>query len=429
MLSNGFIINNDKTIIHPDLFGGPKMMRTRFSFNYVRAKTAARGIFKTDALGRFNGVVVLFLGLPLVLALSCGVNAAPAGPGAGPPPLVMVATVIEQDVNPPTEYVGHVEAIQRVDLRARVEGFLEQVNFKEGSDVHAGDLLYVIEPAPYQSKVDAAKASLAQAEAILTKARQYLHRAQTVRSGGISATDLDNAVAEELRAKAQFEQAKADLQLSQINLGYTSIRAPISGRIGRTAFTQGNLVGPDSGALARIVQLDPIRVVYSISENDLDAINTAFKDADRSKDRPILLPRIKLADGQLFKTVGRMDFVDNTVDVSTGTITVRALFGNTDGTLIPGQYVTVLVAQKEPNLMPVVPQASVLEDHEGHYVLLVDDQNRVAVRRVKTGPVAGVNWAVESGLAVNERVIVEGVQKVKPGQVVKTSGTDGHKGR
>jgi membrane fusion protein (multidrug efflux system) len=429
MLSNGFIINNNKTIIHPDLFGGPKMMRTRFSFNYVRAKTAARGIFKTDALGRFNGVVVLFLGLPLVLALSCGVNAAPAGPGAGPPPLVMVATVIEQDVNPPTEYVGHVEAIQRVDLRARVEGFLEQVNFKEGSDVHAGDLLYVIEPAPYQSKVDAAKASLAQAEAILTKARQYLHRAQTVRSGGISATDLDNAVAEELRAKAQFEQAKADLQLSQINLGYTSIRAPISGRIGRTAFTQGNLVGPDSGAMARIVQLDPIRVVYSISENDLDAINTALKDADRSKDRAILLPRIKLADGQLFKTVGRMDFVDNTVDVSTGTITVRALFSNTDGTLIPGQYVTVLVAQKEPNLMPVVPQASVLEDHEGHYVLLVDDQNRVAVRRVKTGPVAGVNWAVESGLAVNERVIVEGVQKVKPGQVVKTSGTDGHKGR
>jgi multidrug efflux pump subunit AcrA (membrane-fusion protein) len=129
------------------------------------------------------------------LTLSFGVNAAPSVSGAGPPPLVTVATVIEQDVNPPAEYVGHVEAIQSVDLRARVEGFMEKVNFKEGSDVNAGDLLYVIEPAPYQAKVDAAKASLAQAQAMLTKARQYLHRAQTVRSGGISATDLDNAVA------------------------------------------------------------------------------------------------------------------------------------------------------------------------------------------------------------------------------------------
>lgn len=405
--------------MHPDLFGGLKMMQTRFSFNYVREITAAKGIFKTDASGHFNGFVVLFFSMLLLLALSCGVNAAPAGLG-GPPPLVTVATVIEQDVNPPAEYVGHVEAIQSVDLRARVEGVLEQVNFKEGSDVHGGDLLYVIEQAPYQARVDAAKASLAQAEAILTKARQYLHRVQTVRSGGISASDLDNAVAEELRAKAQFEQAKADLQLSQINLGYTSIRAPISGRIGRTAFTKGNLVGPNSGTLSRIVQLDPVRVVYSISENDLSAINVALKDANGGKNHPMLMSRIKLAGDQVLETKGHVDFVENTVDVSTGTIAVRALFINPIGTLIPGQYVTVLVAQSEPNPIPVVPQAAVLEDHDGRYVLLVDDQNRVAVRRVKTGPVVGANWAIESGLSANERVIVEGVQKVRPGQIVKT---------
>ena len=412
-------------------------MRTKLRFNCPQrlaamifsSKYSKQSLFKTDVSGCFTGSIVLLLSMLLILTLSFGVNAAPPASGAGPPPLVTVATVIEQDVNPPTEYVGHVEAIQSVDLRARVEGFLEKVNFKEGSDVNAGDLLYVIEPAPYQSKVDAAKASLAQAEAILTKARQYLHRAQTVRSGGISATDLDNAVAEELRAKAQLEQAKADLQLSQINLGYTSIKSPISGRIGRTAFTRGNLVGLDSGTLARIVQLDPIRVVYSISENDLDAFNIAIKDADRGKNHPILLPQIKLAGGQIFKTKGHVDFVDNTVDASTGTIAVRALFSNAEGTLIPGQYVTVLVTRKEPKPMPVVPQAAILEDHQGHYVLLVDDQNKVAVRRVKTGPVVGVNWAVESGLAVNERVIVEGVQKVRPGQVVKTSGTDGHQGR
>jgi len=413
-------------------------MRTKFNVNCPRGITdeifndnqyPEWGLFKIDPSRGFKGSVVLLLSGFLMLVLSYGVNAAPAGPGTGPPPQVTVATVIEQDVNPPAEYVGHAEAIQSVVLRARVEGFLERVDFKEGSDVQAGNLLYVIEQAPYQARVNAEKASLAQAEAILTKARQYLHRAQTVRSGGISATDLENAVAEELRAKAQFEQVKANLQIAQINLGYTAIKAPISGRIGRTAFTKGNLVGPDSGALARIVQSDPIRVVYSISENDLDSINMALKDADREKNHPMLMPQIKLAGGQILETKGHVDFVDNTVDVSTGTIAVRALFKNPKGTLIPGQYVTVLVARSEPKPMPVVPQSAVLEDHDGRYVLLVDDRNQVAVRRVKTGPVVGASWAVESGLAVNERVIVEGVQKVQPGQTVKTTIAEKNKGR
>jgi RND family efflux transporter MFP subunit len=413
-------------------------MRTKLIVNYFQRITAAIyhknkypkvGIIKTNASISIYGAVILLLCVLQVLALPFEVNAAPAGPETGPPPRVTVATVTEQDVNPPAEYVGHVEAVQSVDLRARVEGFLERVDFKEGSDVHAGDLLYVIEQVPYQAKVDADKASLAQAEAILTKASQYLHRAQTVRSGGISATDLDNAVAEELRAKAQLEQARANLHIAQINLGYTTIKAPIGGRIGRTAFTRGNLVGPDSGALARIVQLDPIRVVYSISENDLAAVNMALKDAVRDKNPPLLMPRIKLPGGQVLKTAGNVDFVDNAVDASTGTIAVRALFKNPKGTLLPGQYVTVLVSRKEPKLMPVVPQAAILEDHDGRYVLLVDDQNRVAMRRVKTGPVIGVNWAVESGLSVNERVIVEGVQKVRPGQAVKAAGVDEHQGR
>ena len=384
---------------------------------------------KKDARDLLNGPSILFLSILLILGIHCKAIAAPAGPTTGPQPQVTVAKVIEQDVNPPSEYVGHVEAVQSVNLRARVEGFLERVEFKEGSDVHAGDLLYVIEQAPYLAKVDADKASLAQAEAILTKAQQYLRRAQNVRSGGISATDLDNAVAEELRAKAQLEQAKANLQIARININYTSIRAPINGRIGRTAFTIGNLVGPNSGALARIVQLDPIRVVYSISENDFAAVNIALKDADQGKNNPILMPRIKLADGQILKIEGHVDFVDNTVDVSTGTIAVRALFKNLDGTLLPGQYVTILVTKSTPKPMPVVPQTAVLEDHEGRYVLLVDNQSRVGVRRIKTGPVVGANWAVESGLSVNERVIVEGVQKVRPGQTVKTITADEHQGR
>jgi RND family efflux transporter MFP subunit len=413
-------------------------MRTKFTSHYYKAiiagifsgkKYPEERLFKMNTSAFLKAPVILLLNIFLVFTLSFEVNAAPAGPKTVPPPQVTVARVVEQDVNPPSEYVGHMEAVQSVDLRARVEGFLERVEFKEGSEVHAGDLLYVIEQAPYQAKVDADKASVAQAEAILTKAQQYLRRAQNVRSGGISATDLDNAVAEELRAKAQLEQAKANLQIARINLNYTSIRAPISGRIGRTAFTIGNLVGPNSGALARIVQLDPIRVVYSISENDLAAVNIALKDADKGKNNSMLMPRIKLADGQILKIKGHVDFVDNTVDVSTGTIAVRALFKNPDGTLLPGQYVTILVSKSAPKPMPVVPQTAVLEDRDGRYVLLVDDQSRVAVRRIKTGPVVGANWAVESGLAANERVIVEGVQKVRPGQIVKTAAADEHQGR
>jgi RND family efflux transporter MFP subunit len=374
-------------------------------------------------------VCSILFSLLLMWVFPEGALSGPTGPGDVPAPLVTVAKVTEQDVNPPAEYVGHVQAVQAVDLRARIEGFLEQVKFKEGSDVHAGDLLYVIEKAPYQAKVDADTAIVIQATATHTKGRQYLERVRTVRSGGVSQSDIDDAVAEELRAKGELEQAKANLKRSQLDLGYTMVTAPITGRIGRTAYTRGNLVNPASGSLARIVQIDPIRVVYSISENDLATINMALKDASNGKKHPILTPRIKLPEGQVLETTGQIDFVNNTVDPDTGTIAVWALFNNPDATLLPGQYVTVLVTRSQPNLMTVVPQSAVLEDHDGHYVLVVNGQNKVSVRRINTGPVVGVNWAVKSGLAINERVIVQGVQKVQPGQLVKTTFSDEQKGK
>jgi membrane fusion protein (multidrug efflux system) len=405
---------------HPRL----KCLEAPLDFRYRRLrldKACARTVYPL--------LLALLLGLLITSAFPGSALGGPPGPGGGSLPLVTVAKVTEQDVNPPAEYVGHVQAVQTVDLRARIEGFLEQVKFREGSDVRAGDLLYVIEQTPYQAKVDADTARVTQATATLTKALQYLERVRTVRSGGVSATDIDDAVAEELRAKAQLEEDKANLERSRLDLGYTMVRAPISGRIGRTAYTKGNLMNPASGPLARIVQIDPIRVVYSISENDLVAIKIALKDAARGKKHPMLAPRIKLPGGKVLKTSGQIDFVDNTVDPGTGTIAVWALFDNPDGMLLPGQYVTVLVARSQPELMTVVPQAAVLEDHDGRYVLLVDDQNRVVMRRVETGPVVDVNWVIKSGLAVNERVIVQGIQKVRPGQTVKTITKEQRQGR
>jgi membrane fusion protein (multidrug efflux system) len=333
--------------------------------------------------------------------------------------MVTVATVTEQDVSPTAEYVGHVEAIEAVDLRARVEGFLEKVNFEEGDFVQAGDLLYVIEQAPYQAKVDADRARLEQARAELARAGQHLKRLREARPESIPATDMDNGVAAELKARAHLAEAEATLTRSELDLGYTTIRAPISGRIGRTAYTRGNLVGPASGPLARIVQMDPIRVVYSISENDLAAIQTALRDADKGEKSRLLEPRLQLAGGDMGSSPGRVSFVDNQIDPGTGTIAVRAVFDNHGGHLLPGQYVTVLVTPTAPRMMPVVSQAAVLVSQEGRFVLVVDKESRVAARPITIGPAVGTMWAVESGLAADDRVIVQGIQRVRPGQTVQ----------
>ena len=367
--------------------------------------------------GYFN----TFFLLSLVL-LTTFINVATAAPDnkAEQAPQVSIVTVTEQNVNPLTEYVAHLEAVQSVDLQARVSGFLEQVNFKEGSQIKAGDLLYVIEPAPYRMKVAMNRARVAKAEATLRQANQHLGRIKSVRSGGVPVTDLEAAEAAALQALADLQEAEAELKLAEIDLEYTRISAPISGRIGATALTQGNLCGPTSGTLARIVQLDPIRVLFSISENDFNAIKAARKDAIGQKSGGVMSPRVQMPDGRVLENSGRIDFVDNQVDPSTGTIAVRALFENPDGLLLPGQYVTLLASQTETRLLPIIPQAAVLEDRDGRYVLLVNDQNQVEQRRIKTGATVNSMWAVEKGLAAGERLIVEGLQKVRPGQVVKT---------
>ncbi len=337
-----------------------------------------------------------------------------------PPPKVGVYIVKKMDATLAHTYVGHIEAIQSVDLRARVEGFIEKVDFREGDIVRTGKLLYLIEPAPYKAKVKSREADIAAAEAELSRTEQHLKRLETARPESIRATDLDNAKAVAASAKARLEAARAALVLAQLDLNYTRITAPITGRIGRTAYTRGNLVNPASGPLAKIVQTDPVWVMYAVSENEVGTIRRALAAGDVRNQIPdrILAPHLKLGDGQPYPDSGRVDFVDNEVDPRTGTIIIRARFKNPKGWLIPGQYVTVEVKAGAPRPQPVVPQAAVLIGEQGRYVLIVGDDNRVAARPIVIGPAVGTNWSVDEGLKPGEKVVLHGLQKVRPGQQV-----------
>jgi RND family efflux transporter MFP subunit len=411
----------------------------RFLFNINRFKpiaakrpTVLKRLYSSRIINknrRLNFFILWISLLCLFIVPVVGLASLPDSENA-PVPLVAVEPVIVQDINSPEDYVGHVEAIQAVDLRARVEGFLEKINFKEGDAVQSGDLLYTIEQAPYQTEVDVSKAGVAEAEAELVRANQHMERLQTALPESIPAMDIDEAIATQLRAKAQIAQAKAVLARSELDITYTMIHAPISGRIGRTTYTKGNLVGPTSVPLARIVQMDPIRVVFSISENDLTVIQSAMENTVVNfRENPVVVTRLRLSDGTLFDADGRIDFVDNEVDRTTGTIAVRAEFANPQGRLIPGQYINVLLTMAQPNLLPVVSQAAVQQDHDGSYVLTVDKDNQVVMRRVKTGPVIGDVWAIETGLNEGDLVIVQGIQKVRPGMTVKTTINDNGQGR
>ena len=369
----------------------------------------------------------IFTGLLLALFFFGDITQAVEKKGEQPP-LVTVETVAMENINPPWEYVGHVEAIQSVDLRARVKGFLEKVNFKEGSSVSSGDLLYILEQAPYQVRVDAAVASLARTKAAHIRADLYLQRVRTVLPGGVPETDVDAAVAEEVLTRTRRQEAESILKLSQLDLEYTRIKAPIDGRIGRTAFTKGNLLEPDSPPLSRIVQINPIRVVYSISENNPDLIKMALKDSllqKKETDLHMLKHRIRMPSGEILKTTGIIDFLNNMVDPGTGTITVRAVFENPDGLLLPGQYVTILAEKGDGNFLPMVPLASLQEDKNGQYILVVNKKKQVDLRRITTGGVSGTKIAVKSGVTKGEKVIVQGLQKVRPGQIVKTTSSNG----
>ncbi len=363
---------------------------------------------------RLRPLLALCLALPLLTGCDEKKEAAapPASPAVGVRPAAM------KGVSQSFAFVGHIKAVDKVDVRARVEGFLEKVAFREGQDVKAGDLLYQIEKVQFQSQVDQAKANLASAEAEATNAQlQYNRQFELSRHQFSPQATVDQNKAALDTARAKVLQTQAALTQAQVNLDYTDIRAPIAGRIGRTAYTLGNLVNPASGVLATIVSQDPIYVLFPVSVRDLEIIREARRTEEGGLAKIEI--RLRLPTGSEYPHRGVWNLTDPQVDQQTDTLIMRATVPNPERQLVDGEFVTAIIRERREEPRLVIAQAAVQIDQSGSYVLVVDDQHKVEQRRIQTGPNRDTDVVITSGLKEGEKVVVDGIQKVRPGQVVR----------
>jgi len=372
---------------------------------------------------RLLNYVVLLIAILLTIWFFLGSRKeVTSSPDAGPQakiqaetPLVRVQKVVQKEITETREYVGRVEAIDSVDLVARVSGYLESIDFEEGHFVKAGDLMFTIEKARFLAEIEARKGTVAQIEANVTEAEKYLRRVQSAKGGSVPEKDIESAQRDVDYNKAQLVSAKANLKLADIDLEYTTVRAPISGRVTKKLYSIGDYVGPSSGTIATIVRFDPIRVVCSMSEVEyLDLMERSGSSPEK-----IFSPTLRLPNNSMYPFKGLWDFADTAIDPSTGTISLRSRYANPDGLLIPGGYVNVVLAQVKGELLPLVPQAAVSESREGSYVYVVGDNNVVKTRIIKKRSTIGTDWVVEEGIRVGETIVVEGIQKVRHGQTVR----------
>jgi membrane fusion protein (multidrug efflux system) len=350
------------------------------------------------------------------LAAPGDVAAQPAAPQAVP---VGVITAQEQAVNRPLEYVGRVEAMERVGVTARVVATLMEVQFTEGALVKAGDPLYKLDRAPFEAAVKDAQGALYQAQAVLTNATLQRQRAEELaRTQAGTVAERDTRIAAERSAQGSVMRAEAALADAAINLGYTEIVSPIEGRIGRTAITRGNTVGPDSGVLATIVQQDPMFVTFPVSQRDLLELRRSGAQATQTSS---YLVQLRFSDGSVYPQQGRIDFVDVAVDRATDTIVVRAKVDNPQRALVDGLFVRVAVLGEKPEMKVVIPQAALLADQEGVYVFVVQDGKAVPRRVTMGGETPEGGGIVESGLKPGDQVIATGLQLVRPNAPVLAS--------
>ena len=317
-----------------------------------------------------------------------------------------------QQVAQTRDFVGRVNAIGRVEVQARVKGYLEEVLFKEGDPIKKGDHLYHIEKGEYQAAVEQAQGALERTKGAKALTAIQLQRAEDLlaKSAGTAAS-RDQALAEDQRAAGDLMSAQASLDNANRNLGYTDIVSPIAGKISKTNVTIGNVVGPASGDLTLIVSQDPMYVTFPVSQRDFLHLRVSPKD---------LKVKIRFADGTAYNQVGTINFVDVSVDRATDTVLVRATMPNPDGALIDGQLVTVILETEQPQEKVMVPQGALIADQEGIYVFVVED-GKAAIRRVKPGGEIGANVVIDQGLKGGEQVIVEGLQSIRPGQPVQAT--------
>jgi membrane fusion protein, multidrug efflux system len=344
---------------------------------------------------------------------------APAVAQQAPPAAIPVGVVKAErkSIEKTLDFVGRVEAINRVEIRARVQGFLEAVLFKEGDPIKEGDPLYRIEKGLFQSAVEQAEGALTRSKASKALTEVQLSRAEDLlaKNAG-TAVARDQAAAADEQAKGQIQSDQANLDTAKINLGYTDIVAPVSGRIGRTNITKGNVVGPDSGPLTIVVSQDPMYVTFPVSQRELLRAQEVGYQIKFNE----IKAAIRFADGRTYDQVGRLNFVDVTVDRATDTVLMRASFPNPASVLTDGQFVRVSLGSSTPQEVVVVPQSALIADQEGVYVFVVED-GKAVVKRIKPGREDGTDVVVQEGLSGNEQVIVEGLQGVRPGVSVKAS--------
>lgn len=354
------------------------------------------------------------LGLLVVAALSPAAHAQQGAPAA-----IAVGTVAAErrPIAPGLEFVGRVDAIDKVEVKARVTGYLEEVLFKEGDLIKEGAPLYRIEKGLFQAAVEQAQGALERSKASKTLSKIQLDRAEELlaKNAG-TAVARDQAQAADGQANGAMMQDEANLQTAKINLGYTDITSPITGKVGKTNVTKGNVIGPDSGPLTVIVSQDPMYVTFPVSQREF----LRLQQTQRQLDLDSINVLLRFADDSNYSEKGRINFVDVTVDRSTDTVLVRATFPNPSGGLVDGQLVRVRAESATPQERVLVPQAALIADQEGIYVFVVED-GKAAMRRLKVAGESGTDAIVEQGLSGGEQVIVQGVQAVRPGAAVKAT--------
>jgi membrane fusion protein (multidrug efflux system) len=353
----------------------------------------------------------------LTVAGACGGETAPATP---PPPEVLVATVEQRDVPVVTELVGQTKGSQDVEIRARVEGYLDDVAFVEGSIVRKGQLLYRIDPKPLQATLANARADLATAQARLAKTNNDVNRLRPLAARqAVSQQELDNAVAAQDAAKAQVDAQTASVDKAQLDLGYATITSPINGMVGTTLVRAGNLVGRgESTLLTTVSEIDPILFTAGISEAEYLRIARRADDLKKERGGKPVPVDLVLADGGVHSQQGRVDAIERAVDPATGTLSVQFRFANPGGLIRPGQFGRArFVLETKKNAL-LVPQRAVQELQSLYSVAVTGSDNKLDVKTVTVGPRIGTQWVIESGLTAGERVVVEGAQRVRPGTIV-----------